>query len=102
MVKKIRRVRTFARTASKSMEKNLINNAKKLKKDPYLVLPDYTDNYSKKCFKRVKKSLDKVNNILDEINKLEKLSNKKTIDSAVAGTILLSHSEKAPYLANLL
>ena len=48
MPKKIRRVRTFARTASKSMEKNLVENAKKLKNDPFLVLPEYSDDFSKK------------------------------------------------------
>ena len=35
MAKKIRRMRTFARTASKSMEKQLVENAKQLKKDPW-------------------------------------------------------------------
>ena len=99
MVKKMRRVRTFARTASKSMEKNLINNAKKLKNDPFLVLPKYNDNYSKKTFKKINKGLEKVNNIKENIDKLEKLSNKKSLDGAVAGTILLAHAERAPYLA---
>ena len=95
----MRRVRTFARTASKSMEKNLINNAKKLKNDPFLVLPKYNDNYSKKTFKKINKGLEKVNNNKENIDKLEKLSNKKSLDGAVAGTILLAHSERAPYLA---
>ena len=99
MVKKIRRVRTFARTASKSMEKILINNAKKLKNNPFLVLPKNNDNYSIKTFKKLNKSLEKVNNFKENIDKLEKLSNKKSLDAAVAGTILLAHSEKAPYLA---
>ena len=99
MVKKIRRVRTFARTASKSMEKNLINNAKKLKNNPFLVLPKYDDNFSKKSFKKLSKSLEKINNYKDNIDKLEKFSNKKGLDAAVAGTILLTHTGKAPYLA---
>ena len=99
MVKKIRRVRTFARTASKPMEKNLIINAKKLKNNPFLVLPNYEDNYSKKTFKKINKSISKIDSIKDNIEKLEKLSNKKGLDGAVAGTILLAHSEKAPYLA---
>jgi len=42
MVKKIRRMRTFARTASKSMEKNLVENAKKLKKTPLNKLSNET------------------------------------------------------------
>ena len=72
MVKKFRRVRTFARTASKSMEKNLIENALKLKDDPYLVLPEYTDSYSKRCFKKIIKGLDKINKFKDDVDKLEK------------------------------
>jgi len=99
MPKKIRRVRTFARTASKSMEKNLVENAKKLKNDPFLVLPEYSDDFSKKCFIKVKKRIDRVNKFKDDIVKLEKLSNRRDLDGAVAGTILIAHSEKAPYLA---
>jgi len=99
MVKKIRRVRTFARTASKSMEKNLINNAKKLRDNPFLVLPEYNDKYSQKTFKKLRKGLEKIDSFKNNIDKLEKLSNKRTLDGAVAGTILLAHTEKAPYLA---
>ena len=99
MVKKIRRVRTFARTAAKSMEKKLVENAKKLREDPFLILPDYEDKYSIKYFKKVRKGLEKVNRFKDDIKKLEKLSNKRGLDGALAGTLILSHSEKAPYLA---
>lgn len=99
MAKKIRRMRTFARTAAKSMEKRLVENAKKLRDDPYLVLPDYFDNYSRKNFNKIKKSLDKVHRFKDDINRLEKLSNKRGLDGALAGTLLIAHSEKAPYLA---
>jgi len=99
MAKKIRRVRTFARTASKSMEKKLVENAKKLKKDPYLILPDYSDNYSRKHIEKIKKSLDKVHRFHDDTKRLEKLSRKRGLDGALAGTLLVAHSEKAPYLA---
>jgi len=99
MAKKIRRVRTFARTAAKSMEKKLVENAKKLKEDPYLILPDYSDSYSRKHFDKIKKSLDKVSRFNDDTKKLEKLSNKRGLDGALAGTLLIAHSEKAPYLA---
>ena len=99
MAKKLRRVRTFARTAAKSMEKKLVENAKKLREDPYLILPDYSDNYSRKHFDKIKKSLDKVSRFNDDTKKLEKLSNKRGLDGALAGTLLIAHSEKAPYLA---
>jgi hypothetical protein len=96
MAKKIRRVRTFARTAAKSMEKKLVENAKKLQNDPYLVLPDYSDNYSRKHMEKIKKSLDKVHRFHDDTKKLEKLSRKRGLDGALAGTLLIAHSEKAP------
>jgi len=99
MVKKPRRMRTFARTASKSMEKKLVKNAKELKKNPYLVIPDYKDSYSEKYFGKLKKKIDKVNKFADDLDKLEKLSKKRGIEGAVAGSLLLAHQEKAPYLA---
>lgn len=98
MAKKIRRVRTFARTAAKSMEKKLVENAKELQNDPYLILPEYSDNYSKKYFDKIKKGLDKVIRFKDDISKLEKLSNKRDLNGAFAGTLTIAHSEKAPYL----
>jgi len=98
MAKKMRRVRTFARTAAKSMEKRLVENAKKLRDDPYLILPDYSDKYSKKIFDKIKKGLEKVHRFKDDTDKLEKLSNKRGLDGALAGTLLIAHSEKAPYL----
>ena len=98
MAKKMRQVRTFARTASKSMEKKLIENAKKLKDDPYLILPDYDDSYSKKYFDKIKRNLGKVHRFNNDTKKLEKLSNKRGLEGALAGTLLLAHSEKAPYL----
>ncbi len=99
MAKKLRRMRTFARTAAKSMEKKLVENAKKLQDDPYLILPEYSDNYSKRYFDKIKRSLDKVNRFKDDVSKLEKLSNKRDLGGALAGTLLIAHSEKAPYLA---
>ena len=92
-------MRTFARTASKSMEKKLVDNAKELIEDPYVILPDYEDNYSRKHFGKIRKSLEKVHRFNDDTDKLEKLSKKRGLDGALAGTLLIAHSEKAPYLA---
>ena len=99
MAKKLRRMRTFARTASKSMEKKLVENAKKIKKDPYLILPIYEDRISKKHFDKIKKSLDKISRFGEDTKKLEKLSNKRGLEGAFAGTISIANSKKAPYLA---
>lgn len=99
MAKKIGRVRTFARTASKSMEKHLVENAKKLKENPFLIIPEYDDNISEKHFKKYYKKIEKIQKYFDDEKKLEKLSKKHGFSAALAGTILLAHSEKAPYLA---
>ena len=99
MVKKIRRIRTFAKTASKSLEKKLVENAKNLKKNPYLILPDYEDNISNKIFRKIKKSLDKINRFSGDTKKLEKFSNKRGLEGAFAGILQIASSEKAPYLA---
>lgn len=101
MPKKMRRMRTFARTASKSMEKKLVENAKELMGDPYKALPYYEDDYSTRYFGKIKKTFDKVKKFKDDTKKLEKLSNKKDLSGALAGTLLLAHSEKAPYLGVL-
>ncbi len=99
MVKKPRRIRTFARTASKSMEKHLVENAKKLKENPFLIIPEYEDKSSEKYFKKPRKKIEKVQKYIDDEKKLEKFSKKRGLSAAVAGTLLLAHSKKAPYLA---
>lgn len=99
MAKKIRRMRTFVRTAAKSMEKKLVENAKALKKDPYQVLPTYDDPYAAKHFGKLKKSIQKVNCFSDDAKKLEKIAKKRDLAGALAGTLLLANAGKAPYLA---
>ena len=99
MVKKIRMTRTFARTAAKSMEKRLVENAVYLKENPFVIIPDYDDNYSKKYFEKIRRTIEKVHRFRDDTRKLEKISNKKGLEGALAGTLLIAHSKKAPYLA---
>jgi len=101
MAKKIRTMRTFARTASKSMEKKIVDNAKELMYNPDILLPEYEDSYSIKYFGKIKKTFNKVNKFKNDIKKLEKLSKKKDISGALAGALLVAHSEKAPYLGVL-
>jgi hypothetical protein len=101
MTKKMRRVRTFARTATKSQEKNLIENAKKLRDNPFIILPECKENNCKKYFAKIRKRLEKINQFKDDVDKLEKLSNKKGLEAALAGTLSLAISGKAPYLGIL-
>jgi len=100
MAKKSRMTRSFARTAPKSQEKYLIENAKKLQENPFLILPTCTDD-SKKYFQKLRKKISKIHRYNADEKKLEKLSHKKGLDGALAGTYLLAISEKAPYLAAL-
>jgi hypothetical protein len=100
MAKKQKMTRSFARTAPKSQEKYLIENAKKLQENPLLLLPNCTDD-AEKYFQKLRKKLTKVHQYHSDEKKLEKLSHKKGLDGALAGTYLLAISEKAPYLAAL-
>ncbi len=100
MTKKQRMVRSFARTAPKSQEKHLIENAKKLQKDPFLILPKCLEG-NEKYFQKLRKQLTKIYQNRTNEKKLEKLSHKKGLDGALAGTYLLAIAEKAPYLAAL-
>jgi hypothetical protein len=100
MAKKGRMTRSFARTAPKSQEKYLIENAKKLQENPFLILPSCTEE-STRYFQKLRKKLTKIHRYRSDEKKLEKLSHKKGLDGALAGTYLLAISEKAPYLAAL-
>jgi len=91
--------KSIVRNASKNIEKIMISQAKKLYENPFLVLPDYDDNESTKRFKKLRRQLEKVNEIKDDTNKLEKRAKKRSLDAAVAGTLLIAHSKKAPFLA---
>lgn len=94
-------MRTFARTATKSQEKKLIENAKELKKNPFVVIPECSDKGCEKYFSKAVKRIKKVHQVKDDSEKLEKYANKKGIEAALAGTYLLAISEKAPYLGVL-
>lgn len=109
MAKKIRRTgccgsgvrgKSIVRTASKSMEKLIVASAEQLYNNPLLILPTYTDKFSEKRFKKIATQLSKINQFKDDIKKLEKLSKKRSLPSAVAGTLLIAHSKKTPYLAS--
>jgi hypothetical protein len=101
MAKKIRRVRTFARTATKTQEKLLIDNAKKLYENPTVILPETTDSICQKYLNQLEKKINRIYRYKDDQDKLEKLANKKGIEGAFAGTLFLAISEKAPYLGVL-
>ena len=81
------------RIATKQHEKKIIENAKKLKENPYVVIPECN---CKKCpFDKMKKLIDKFND--EEF--LQKMAKGKDLIAALAATILIAKEEKIPYIA---
>ena len=70
------RIRTGARTASKVKEKELIQKAKKLRKNPDLVLPTCDESCRFCPFDKIRRQLDKISEYSDDEKALEKLSSK--------------------------
>ena len=93
------RIRTGARTASKVQEKELISKAKKIRKNPDLILP--ACEHEGRChFDKIRRQIGRVQSVADDDKKLAKLAKSgDQLARAYAATLLLSHSEKAPYLA---
>ncbi|MDG6217851.1 MAG: hypothetical protein QCI00_00225 [Candidatus Thermoplasmatota archaeon] len=94
------RGKSIVRTASKTMEKQIVSSAQRLYENPLLILPDYQDNVSKKSFKKLSSQLSKIEQQKDDVKKLERIAKKQSIPSAVAGTLLIAHSKKTPFLAS--
>jgi len=100
MAKKMRRgKRSIVRNASKTMEKQMLIQAETIYNDPYIVLPKYDDPVSIKRFKKTRKLIEKIDQVKDDLSKLEKIANKKNLSAAIAGTMLIHHANKAPFLA---
>ncbi|WP_455392969.1 hypothetical protein [[Eubacterium] cellulosolvens] len=93
------RIRTGARTASKVQERELIRKAKKLKKDPELILPKCV-NHSKCYFDVIRKQIRRIQTFADNELMLKKFSGRgDPLARAYAATLLLAIEGKAPYLA---
>lgn len=96
------RIRSGARTTSKTQEKELIKKAKALQKDPDLVLPECKGECFRCPFKKVRKNLYRIQDNSDSEKFLENRSNKgDPISRAYAATLTLVHTKKAPFLARL-
>ncbi len=94
------RIRTGARTASKVQEKALISKAKKLSKNPELIIPECQGDCSRCVFERTKKQIERIQAFEGDKKKLSKLAKSgDQLARAYAATLLLTHEEKAPYLA---
>jgi hypothetical protein len=93
------RIRTGARTASKVQEKELLRKAKKLAKDPELILPKCV-NHSRCYFDVIRKQVHRIQQFADDEQMLKRFSGRgDLLARAYAATIQLTHEGKAPYLA---
>lgn len=93
--------RGFAKTAPKSLERRIIDNALLLKKDFSHILPEPIDNRSKRVIENLRRRLEKVWKVKDDIRKLERLSKKRGMEGALAAALILANNPKAPYLAQI-
>lgn len=104
MTKKPRKYRTGIRSATKTQEKQIVQNAKKVLEDPSIVLPKCLNPQCKgllgKCyFKKEFKEMEKILSIKNDEKKIMRYAKGDNLISAIAGTLLIAHSQKAPYLA---
>ncbi|MFO7991991.1 MAG: hypothetical protein R6U61_06850 [Thermoplasmata archaeon] len=87
--------------ASKVQERKLINNARKLAKDPLKVIPKCEGRCFLCKFSRAEKYIKKIVKHKEDKEYLKKYSNKgPDLAKAVAGTLLLALTHKAPLLAS--
>lgn len=95
------RIRTGARTASKVQEKEMISKAKKIRKNPGLVIPKC--EHEGKCpLDRVRRQVARAQSVADDEKRLSRFAKSgDQLARAYAATLLLAVSEKAPYLAVL-
>jgi hypothetical protein len=90
-----------ARTATKKQERELVERARKLKKDPRLVVPDL-NSCPKRCFlcpfARSLARMERIQAVADDEGKLQRLaSSGDELSRAYAATLLLALSGKAPF-----
>jgi len=93
------KIRTGARTASKVQERELIRKAKRLAKDPDLIVPHCID-HSRCYFDSIRKQVQRIQGYATDERMLKKFSEKgDLLARAYAATLLLGIEGKAPYLA---
>lgn len=91
-----------ARTASKKQEREMIDRARKMKRDPKIVLPDL-EECDQSCFLcpfiKALKRMERIQTFSDDENKLNKAAQSgDDISRAYAATLILAITGKAPFL----
>ena len=93
-------MRTGLRAASRSQEAELLSRARKLKKDPELVLPKCSGECRKCPFDRARRNLGLIAKQGDDKRRLMALSSRgDELEKAFAATLLLGLEGKAPVMA---
>lgn len=103
-MKKPQKYRTGIRAATKTQEKQIVQNAKKILEDPLIAFPKCLNPNCKgmlgKCyFNKEFKKIEKIHLIKNDEKKILRYTKGDNLISAIAGTLLIAHSQKAPYLA---
>ena len=97
--KKHFKVRTGARSTSKVQEKELIEKAKKIGKNPDLVIPRCQGKCVRCPIKKIKKRIHAISKLRDQPKKLKSLAKRgDKIARAYAGTLTLPHADSAPFM----
>ena len=93
------KIRTGARSTSKVQERELINKAKIIGKNPDLIIPKCEGNCARCPIKKIRKRIHAISKYRDDPKKLKALSKRgDKISRAYAGTLSLPHSETPPFM----
>ena len=97
--KKHFKVRTGARSTSKVQEKELINKAKIIGKNPELIVPKCQGKCVRCPIKKIRKRIYAISKLRDQPKKLKSLAKRgDKIARAYAGTLTLPHTDTPPFM----
>ena len=100
MARQKRRRKSLIRAPSKTMERDIIERAERLAKDPSLVLPVIVPPATKDPFDGLRRKLERVSRLAGNEKRLKFFANwSDPITKAYAGTLMLAAAGKAPYMA---
>ncbi len=93
------KIRTGARSTSKVQERELINKAKIIGKNPDLIIPKCEGKCARCPIKKIRKRIHAISKYRDDPKKLKSLSKRgDKISRAYAGTLTLPHTETPPFM----
>ena len=100
MARQKRRRKSLIRAPSKTMERDIIERAERLAKDPSIVLPVMVPPATRDPFDGLRRKLERVSRLAGNEKRLKFFANwSDPITKAYAGTLMLAAAGKAPYMA---